>query len=217
MEADDVKSEYKVQSQARVDYQYTVDGARDFFANNDIYHHFAEKASNVIAKNPRKKLHVFTFTHYGDDTFLCAVINDGGQKFHLKDVAFIDLKEYTERNGNAYKLTDQIEGMYTKYGKERVARYFSGASSDVRGRFFSLDRGRGSGSAAQSENERGEGPRLDQTGRVAGERNQRGGLPEGTGEVTSPDGVEVDEANGSAYKTQSSARTWYESDYVTKR
>ena len=39
-------------------------------------------------------------------------VNDGGRKFHLEDVAFIDLKEYTERNGNAFRLTDQIERMY---------------------------------------------------------------------------------------------------------
>lgn len=38
----------------RSDYLYTVDGARDFFGDDDTYHHFAKKASDAIAKNPRK-------------------------------------------------------------------------------------------------------------------------------------------------------------------
>ena len=216
MEAfDEWKHEYKMQSSYRRDYQYTVDGTRDFFANDDIYHHFAEKASKTIAKNPRKKLHAFSVTHYGDDVFMCVVANDGNRKFHLEDVAFIDVTGY---NGPIYELEKRWERMYTKYGKEWTARFARSGAAHGGSRFYLYNGMEGAGTAGSDEKSGRTQPSVRKVGETLGERNQRGGIPEDTGEVTdSPDGIEVDNDTGSAYKPQSSARTWRRSDYVTKR
>lgn len=171
-----------MQSMARTDYQYTVDGARDFFANDDIYHHFAEKASKTIAKNPRKKLHAFSITHYGDDVFMCVVANDGNRKFHLEDVAFIDVTGY---NGPIYELEKRWERMYTKYGKEWTARFARSGAAHGGSRFYLYNGMEGAGTAGSDEKSGRTQQSVRKAGETLGERDQRGGLPEGTGEATS--------------------------------
>ena len=165
----------------RSDYQYTVDGARDFFQDNEMYHHFATKASDEIARHPRKKQHIIDVIHYGDKVLMCVVQNDGGRKFHLEDVAFIDVEGY---NGRIADLTNRFERMYRKYGKERAAEFLGSAVSDVRGRFFAVDRGQSHGPSKDRNNRQGEKRRSQQTGRTSGGRDQRIGISGGTEEVT---------------------------------
>ena len=71
-------------SARRTDYQYTMEGARDFFGNNEVYHEFARNASDEIARHPKRKMHHITVTHYSDETFVCTVVKDGARNIILR-------------------------------------------------------------------------------------------------------------------------------------
>lgn len=120
---------------------------------------------------------------------MCAIVNDGQRKFHLEDVAFIDVSGY---NGRISTLIDRFERMYFKYGKERTAEFIKSVASDVRLRFFPVDRGRSDRTTQKSENRPRKECRFESDGGDAGERHQRSRLPEGSGEVTNiPDGIKL--------------------------
>ncbi len=167
-------------SARRTDYQYTVEGARDFFGNNEVYHEFARNASDEIARHPKRKMHHITVTHYSDETFVCTVVKDGSRKYHLEDVAFIDTEGY---NGRISELTTLYERVYRKYGQERIAKYVGSVVYDGGSRFRTVYRRQSGGTTASGNYEAGERASAGETSRNVGEWDQRGRLSEGTGEV----------------------------------
>ena len=176
-----VDRQFVRQDSRRRDYQYTVDGARDFFSNPEVYHDFAGAASDAIARSPCKKQHFISVIHYADDVFMCVVNKDGPRKYHLEDVAFIDVSGY---NGRISEITTRFERMYAEYGKERLAGCLGNVITDVRFRFCPIDSGRNIRPIQTSEKRSGKKSDFSSTGRTAGEWDQRSGFSERNGEVT---------------------------------
>lgn len=73
--------------------------------------------------------------------------------------------------------------MYIKYGKERTAELTRSVASDVRLGFFPVDRGHSNRTTQTSENRPRKEYRIESDGGDAGERDQRSGVPEGSGEI----------------------------------
>lgn len=145
-----------------------------------MYHDFARSASDAIARNPKKKMHFISVIHYQDKTFMCVVKKDGAREYHLEDVAFIDVSGY---NGRIVELTNAYERMYANYGMGRSARVFESFVFDDRRRVRWFYRRQDDGTYEESYNASGEKTSGDEADRNAGERDQRSGISEGTGQV----------------------------------
>lgn len=173
--------------------------------------HFPEKGKGIKIGSDFAE----TVTFHGDQTKLVVMRRDTQIDVSVLDVYNVNIKRY---NGHIADLTREYEEAIKKHGAEWFERCYRFTSWDGQERLFSRwDRENLAFPAFEKVEQDSIHDETERTPGSSGIRSDRAG-DAGSGEVTAtPDGIEVDAETGSGYKTQSSARTWRGSDYVTKR
>ena len=152
-------------------------------------------------------------TAHGDHMRLVVMRRDTRFGISVLGVYNVNPKRY---NGRIPDLIPKYKEAIKKHGAEWFERCYRLASWDGRERFFSgWDRENLVFPAFEKVEQRDVYDETNGTTDTSGIRGNRAG-DAGRGEVTSPDGIDIDKDADAAY-FQPSARTWYESDYVTKR
>ena len=128
MEADDVKSEYKVQSAARRnDYVHQFSEMRRPLSDEE-YHTFAKAVNQRIRNNPDQDHFFVPVTYYGDDTKVVLVRRTGDEQFEAYDLYKLNTEMYT---GRIVDLLNTLEEVVNEYGSEKFAEWLRSPAYDV--------------------------------------------------------------------------------------